>query len=100
MMQGYALESVIRGHYVYKSIWHPILGEQLTLEREDGNGHDRHTIGVMKGGAIIGHVPQEHSHAYWYFISHGGTIWCEMTGRRKRGNGLEVLLEMRSYFRR
>ena len=42
-MEKYTIESVIRGHHVYiKSIWHPILGEQLTLEREDGNSHDRH----------------------------------------------------------
>ena len=27
---------------IIKSFWHPILGEQLTLEREDGNNHDRH----------------------------------------------------------
>ena len=40
-MEEYTIESVIRGHHVYsKSIWHPILGEQLTLE--DGNSHDRH----------------------------------------------------------
>ena len=43
MMEEYTIESVIRGHHVYiKSIWYPILGEQLTLEREDGNSHDRH----------------------------------------------------------
>ena len=42
-MEEYTIESVIRGHHIYiKSIWHPILGEQLTLEREDGNSHDRH----------------------------------------------------------
>ena len=42
-MKEYTIESIIRGHHVYiKSIWHPILGEQLTLEREDGNSHDRH----------------------------------------------------------
>ena len=33
-MEEYTIESVIRGHHVYiKSIWYPILGEQLTLER-------------------------------------------------------------------
>ena len=58
-MEEYAIESVIRGHHVYKSIWHPILGEQLTHEREDGNNHDRHAVSVMNGGAIVGHVPQE-----------------------------------------
>ena len=42
-MEEYTIKSVIRGHHVYiKSIWHPILGEQLTLESEDGNSHDRH----------------------------------------------------------
>ena len=42
-MEEYTIESVIRGHQVYiKCTWHPILGEQLTLEREDGNSHDRH----------------------------------------------------------
>ena len=51
-MEEYTIESVIRGHHVYKSIWHPILGEQLTLEREDSNSHDRHAVSVMKGGAI------------------------------------------------
>ena len=43
-MEKYTIESVIRGHYVYKSTLHPILGEQLTLEREDGNSHDRHAL--------------------------------------------------------
>ena len=41
-MEEYTIESVIRGHHVYiKSNWHPILGEQLTLSREDGNSHGR-----------------------------------------------------------
>ena len=45
VMEEYTIESVIRGRHVYiKSIWHPMLGEQLTLEREDGNSHDRHQI--------------------------------------------------------
>ena len=42
-MEEYTIESVIRRHHVYiKSIWHPTLEKQLTLEREDGNSHDRH----------------------------------------------------------
>ena len=84
------MESVVRGHHVYKSIWRPILGKQLVLEREEGNGHDRRAVSVMKGGNIVGHVPRELSRSYWYFIRHGGAISCEVTGSRKRGNGLEV----------
>ena len=42
-MEEYTIKSVIQGRHVYiKSIWHPILGKQLTLEREDGNSQDRH----------------------------------------------------------
>ena len=26
----------------------------------------------------------------WYFLLHGGYIICEVTGKRKKGNGLEV----------
>ena len=41
-MEEYTMESVVRGHHVYKSIWYPLLGEQLRLEIEEGNGHDRY----------------------------------------------------------
>ena len=34
------LESVIRSHHIYKHIWQPLVGEILTLEREEGNNHD------------------------------------------------------------
>ena len=44
----------------------------------------------MKDGAIVGHVPRELSRVYWYFIRHGETISCEVTGSRQRGVGLEV----------
>ena len=67
-----------------------MLGEQLVLQREEGNGHDRHAVSVMKGGDIVGHVLRELSCAYWYFIRHGGAISCEVAGSRKHGNGLEV----------
>ena len=65
--EEYTIKSVIRGHHVDKSNWHPILGEQLILEREDGNSLDRHTVSVMKGGAIISHVPRE-------LLVHTGTL--------------------------
>ena len=62
-MEEYTIESVVQGHDVYKSIRHPILGEQLVLEREEGNGHDRHAASsVMKGGGIVSHIPRERMH--------------------------------------
>ena len=47
VMEVHAIESVIRGHHVYKSIWHPILGEQLTHEKGDGNDDDRYAVSVV-----------------------------------------------------
>ena len=49
--------SVIRGHHIYKSIWTPVVGEELALQREDGNDHDLKHGCSMKDGDIVGHVP-------------------------------------------
>jgi len=38
----------------------------------------------------VGHVPREISRKFWHFLRHGGRSTCEITGRRKCGNGLEV----------
>ena len=52
-MEEYVMESVIQGHHVYKSVWQPVLGEQLTLERENSNSHDGHPVSMMEDGTII-----------------------------------------------
>lgn len=49
--------NVVRGHHIYKASWTPIIGEELLLEKEDGNQHDNHAVIVMKNGDIVGHVP-------------------------------------------
>ena len=38
----------------------------------------------------VGHVPRELSSKVYHFLRHGGRATCEVAGRRKRGNGLEV----------
>ena len=63
-MEEYVMASIVRGHHVYKSVWHPVLGEQLTLERGNSNSHNRHALSVMKDGTIIGHVPRELSSVF------------------------------------
>ena len=67
-----------------------ILASILTLQREDSNTHDRHAVCLMKDNCAVGHVPRELSRVFWYFLCHGGRVTCEVTGRRKRGKGLEV----------
>ena len=58
------LESVIRGHHIYKWIWRPLVGEVLTLEREEGNSHDRFAVSLLKDAIVVGHVPLEFSRVF------------------------------------
>lgn len=84
------LDSCIRGHHVYKTIWTPSLGESLSLKSESGNSHDRFAISVLKDEHIVGHVPREVSQFFFYFMQHNGTITVKVTGHRRYGRGLEV----------
>ena len=86
----YEKESVVRGHHIYKASWTPSIGEELPVQREDGNQHDDHAVAVMKNGDIVGHVPRSLSRVSWFFLKRGGDITCRITGKRKLGVGLEV----------
>ena len=55
------LESVIRGHHIYKHIWRPLVWEVLTLEREEGKNHDKFAVSLLKNATVVGHVPREFS---------------------------------------
>lgn len=82
--------SVITGHHVYKYVWSPYIGEALSVEQEKDNQYDKYAVSVKKSGEIVGHVPRSFSKVLWLFLSHGGQINCKVTGKRKKGNGLEV----------
>lgn len=87
---SFQLESVIRGHHVFKSVWTPFIGETLPLNVEEGNGHDIHAVAIMKDSAVVGHVPREISRVFYFFLTHDGTISAEVIGHRRFGRGLEV----------
>ena len=87
---SFRLESVIRGHHVYKTVWTPFLGETLPLGVEGGNSHDSYAVAILKDSEIVGHAPGELSRIFYFFLSHDGSIEAEVTGHRKFGRGLEV----------
>ena len=89
-MEDCLYHSIVRGHHVYKSVWTPYIGEVLPVQEELGNEHDSYAVSVQKAGIIVGHVPHEVSRIFTFFIRHGGTTVCEVTGHRKPGKGLEV----------
>ena len=53
------VESCVRGHHVYSSIWTPELEEALVCERELDNTEDRYAVAVLKDEVIIGHIPRK-----------------------------------------
>lgn len=84
-------ESVIHGHHIFKEIWTPQDGEILELQQEPSNYHDAYAVALVKNhSTIVGHVPKENSRTFWYFINRSGRIYCEVTGKRMYGKGLEV----------
>jgi len=89
-MVRYNINSVVQGHHVYKTGWMPLIGEQLYLEKESRNPHDDFAVVVIKDHQIVGHIPEEFLRITWHFISHGGSLSCHITGRRKKGKVLEV----------
>ena len=87
---SYKKRSVVRGHHIYKRVWTPVVGEELSLKTEDGNLHDKHAVAVIKDRQIVDHVPRSISKVSWFFLKHGGKITCRITGGRTLGVGLEV----------
>ena len=89
-------DSVIRGHHVYKVIWTPYIGEMLLVRKEPANSHDGRAVAIVTSErTVVGHVPREIANIFWCFLGRGGNITCEVTGHRRRGNGLEVPCQYR-----
>ena len=86
---SYCINSVVRGHHIYKDIWTPEIGEELTCRREVGNIHDLHAVAVLRGSDVVGHVPRTISTPCNVFIRKGGVISCIISGHRQYSVDLE-----------
>ena len=65
-MEELQIDSVMRDHHVYKSVWTPVTGEELYLGPEELNEHNKYAVAVRKNGEIVGHVPRSFSRISWY----------------------------------
>ena len=77
------VESCIRGHHVYRSIWTPTIGEQLSCKRELVNEKDPYAVAMIRDRTtVVGHIPRKISAACSLFLVRGGSIDCFVTGER------------------
>ena len=101
---SFTLESYIRGHHVYHTIWTPIVGEVLPTKRELTNDYDRYAVAVLKDGEVVGHVPRALTKTTSFFLRYdGNVVFCEVSGERvNRGVqlGVEVPCIYKFYGRR
>ncbi len=61
----HTLDSVVRGHHVYKRIGTPTVGEKLQLRPEEDNKSDPKAVAVLKHGVIVGHLPRKTARTVW-----------------------------------
>ena len=77
------METVVRGHHVYKDIWTSFIGEELSCQREDGNVQDMYAVAVIKElrgrKAVVGHLPRQISMVCHLFLRKGSVIACHVT---------------------
>ena len=64
----HTLESVVRGHHVYKRIWTPLVGEQLVLKYEEDNNNDSKVVAVLKNDVVVGNLPRKTAKTVWFFL--------------------------------
>ena len=54
---SFSIDSVVRGHHIYKCVWTPEIGEKLQCQIESYNIHDMHAVAVELDGVGIVGVP-------------------------------------------
>ena len=88
-VEAFCLNSVVRGHHIYKDIWSSVHGEELHCKREIGNVHDLYAVSVIKHETgIVGHLPKQISTPCHLFLRKGGSISCIVNGRCQYSSNL------------
>ena len=50
---------IVQGFHLYKAVWTPVIGEELSTEREHDNPEDAFAVVIKKSGITVGHIPRE-----------------------------------------
>lgn len=87
--------TVIRGYHVYKKVWTPALGEEVSISKDDrpeAKLHDENAMGVYKCELLCGHVPRELSELLRIYVAYSSTnnVTAKVTGECRAEHGLVV----------
>ena len=47
--------SILRGHHVYKSLWTPVMNEELNVQIEDSNTFDEFAVAMVETSLAMFH---------------------------------------------
>ena len=47
-MEVYEVNSIVRGHHVFKEIWTPFIGQDLECKRDVSNTRDVYAVEIMQ----------------------------------------------------
>ena len=54
---GTKIDTYVKGYHVYKTIWKPIVNEEMETEMEPDNVMDKYLVYVKKKTSIVRHLP-------------------------------------------
>ena len=89
----------VKGYYVYKTLWIPVIGKCLLNEREPDNPKDKYAVCVKKENRIVEHLPLGNSGKFaktiFYFLKadESGSCNIAVTGKPVNlgnGDGMQV----------
>ena len=71
------VESCIRGHHMYSTIWTPLLGELLSCEENWIMPKNDYVVTVCRiDDIVVRHIPKKISFLWAVYTERGGTIQC------------------------
>ena len=69
------VQSIVRGHHVYKLVWTPVTGEELTVLPEENNIDDSHAVAVIKEEEIVGHIAVSYRYPEYCTLLRLEALW-------------------------
>ena len=78
-LDEFQFESFVTGHYHYRHIWTPQIGEELATVHEPDNAYDEFAVSILKTDTIVGHIPHQISKQCTALLKSGGSVKLRIT---------------------